>query len=163
MESLNKMIANKEETQTKNVKKFNLITTKDIEKLKKYKERILPSDKAKATMFYIRFRTRFLKTIEVLADASSLLPEKEKNHVLTSLTLNRLIDALLTYDEEKESKNVKNERAFMIAYLLALKGEAGFDMVNNPYNLLLDDPCKTKRMRILMELTEMKFKSNGKF
>jgi hypothetical protein len=138
--------------------KLNLIKQNDIETVKQYAERVLPSEKAKAGMFYARFRQRFLKTVEVLAETSKLLPEKEKKHVLTAETVKPLIEAFLTYEKDEKSKVVENERAFMIAYLLAMKGEGGFDMLKTPYNILLfDHACRKKTMLLVMQLTEMRF------
>ena len=139
-------------------KRLKLITDRDIKRLEAYAKQVLPSDRAKAGMFYTRFRKRFLKTIEVLSYVSTLLPEKEKEHVLTPETVKPLVEAFLTCELEKESKFVTNERAFMIAYLLAMKGESGFDMIRNPYDtLLFDQSCKKKAMLLVIQLSNMKF------
>ena len=109
-------------------------------------------------MGYFGFRASEVPSPSLTYTYLTLLPEKEKARVLSVETVKPLIEALLTYEPDKNSKLVANERAFMIAYLLAMKGENGFDMIKSPYNtMLFDQPCRKRAMLLVMQLSEMKF------
>ena len=158
------------ESEREKQKRLHLINEKDVKRLEAYSQQpyFTPKERATAGMWYGRFRKRFLKTIETLAYAATLLPEKEKEKILTAETVKPLIQALLAFEPEKNSdKNskkkpqiVKNKRAFRIAYNLAVRGEEeGFDMINDPYSGLIRENLRCKRwaMDLVIHLSDIPF------
>jgi hypothetical protein len=132
MTDVTKMMENKKKEQES-------LTNKDIEWLRKQKmlfdtRKLDRKEKAVRRTQYWRFRNKILRTIEILSEASKLLPENQKKQVLTSESIEPLIKALLTYEPEEKSKVVKNKRVFEIIWMLREEVEsAGLNVIKKPF------------------------------
>jgi hypothetical protein len=115
------------------------LTNEDVEWLKKQKmlfdkRKLSKKEKDVRRTQYWRFRKKIIRTIEILSEASKLLPENQRSQTLTSENIQPLIKALLTYEPEEKSKVVKNKRVFEIIWMLKEESEhEGLNLIKQPF------------------------------